>query len=840
MLRFVEAFLLLALQACGVAISEEAEPVYMVDGETVSNDTIQSGRDQINKQTLNNNQGQDSSGTDAGGGNKSNHVRDGRPEDEEENTTEFVRTDQGGDGTTDETTETTGTVTYTVSENPWPTAGTGRISGTFNTEGFLEWGPEKVGGNPIDPATDYSSWNPTCPDVGDQMDPAKKDVNQFNPFYHRNEGYRSPGYLPPQFPQPAKRLVGFLRNGTADAPECRDAGLGRVELESVTVDGRMDEWQGRGLVRWDRYGDGALGHPSMDIIGLYAAKTDAAWNLFVMTGREFRAAPPGSRMNLYIYGSKPSDRDTEKEHSMNFVQKLVILPDGSIDADAADSGYYRVASGPDGVEIQILRDTFPHADKGLPVIKLSVRHDCGPSDKTSQYWFSTNDGPSCLVDLPGGGVKVVGVSHEDGIDQDVVMAQARTTGLAMALVEEVTGDHLESTDTMMVYSARYIDAGGYYHGWGNFIEYGPWIGLSLAAHEYAHAFNAGVYFLPGSWGYEGHSDLVELWVEAVYFGVPAVPAKSTVDWVRDIEGKDGFIDLGNWVRLSGKHYAKAELFHAHLLRHVGADRYFRIMKGKRDAKYVGQGWKAIAHSLEDFTRVEGFPGSSDLITFGGWFSADRYQESFGDLMTYFSGEGGEIADEDGDGIADTAEVELNLAPEVPLEAESMTLIADQYPGDWQRATNLEWLDDGGDTSLRCEVDFDVTRGAVVVDGTSLLFAMDVDVPPDWSKVRAEFFGSNIETGETRPAYGFSYFNSQNTWYYYFKDGQGQFIGDERFWFRPMSGRFIEWGASLSHLFREKTIRIRDDSRIYVSFYYDGTFCDTLALPVQHLDRLEFL
>ena len=47
MLRFIEGFLLLALQACGVAVAEEGEAPYVVEGEEITRETITAGKEEI-------------------------------------------------------------------------------------------------------------------------------------------------------------------------------------------------------------------------------------------------------------------------------------------------------------------------------------------------------------------------------------------------------------------------------------------------------------------------------------------------------------------------------------------------------------------------------------------------------------------------------------------------------------------------------------------------------------------------------------------------------------------------------------------------------------------------
>ena len=88
--------------------------------------------------------------------------------------------------------------------------------------------------------------------------------------------------------------------------------MGRATDLDIEVDGRLDDWQGKGLVTWDRYGDGALDHPSLDIIGVYQAEDNENWYFFIVFGRDFRAAPPGGRFYFRALGWTPSDGDQDE------------------------------------------------------------------------------------------------------------------------------------------------------------------------------------------------------------------------------------------------------------------------------------------------------------------------------------------------------------------------------------------------------------------------------------------------------------------------------------------------------------------------------------------------
>ena len=139
----------------------------------------------------------------------------------------------------------------------------------------------------------------------------KADMNRFNPFSYRSQEYQPLDFDYSKYQVQPEKILGFNR-GKRSPPKCKEVQLAQVDGLDIEIDGNFTDWQGQGLVTWDRYGDSAFNLPSVDIIGQYASEDQDAWYVFLLFAKTFRGAPKWSWLYASVRGHIGSDPDNKK------------------------------------------------------------------------------------------------------------------------------------------------------------------------------------------------------------------------------------------------------------------------------------------------------------------------------------------------------------------------------------------------------------------------------------------------------------------------------------------------------------------------------------------------
>ena len=137
------------------------------------------------------------------------------------------------------------------------------------------------------------------------------------------------------------------------------------------------------------------------------------------------------------------------------------------------------------------------------------------------------------------------------------------------------------------------------------------------------------------------------------------------------------------------------------------------------------------------------------------------------------------------------------------------------------------------------VDLDISRAAAILDGKKALFAMELTEGVNWNNVSIDFWGDGMAPADQKNR-GYLSMSSHLIHYYSFDGYYSDHHMSEGFYLRRVPGRFIEWSASLEGMFKVRDLSVTKDSMVKISVSYDGTFCDGIEIPVQHLSKVEFL
>lgn len=418
-----------------------------------------------------------------------------------------------------------------------------------------------------------------------------------------------------------------------------------------TIDGDLSDWGSVGLVSIDRAGDGFVSDTTdYDLKEFYFAGNATHYFLGFKMAQPWPSDTLGVRLILSFYGvTIPQDDSTNV--SSTFKRNLELFGtilkeyNGTTYLAVQPSGSYQVAVNGASIEISIAKSAIDSSISG-PLFSIYPSLWNGNNASTKEDKMGPNivglvDDYACLVAMPDQSFKMIPMRRLSSIDAKVAEVQYRAMAQAAPTVETVLNESHSKWDTIgMTVIDDAANPGVYISNLGIFItqtQYSPFGSnqiaiFEVAAHEYAHAINAGDYRLPNRWMVEGHSKWTERLAISSYYGKYAELFRFASDHdvilqtEKNQEPKS--IDAPSWTQLTnyseGYFYRKSSIFYDLLSTILPISGIHGVLKSYLTTGTIYSTSDQVLSGFLNHSQLALAPSAITANPWDGWFNQFSY------------------------------------------------------------------------------------------------------------------------------------------------------------------------------------------------------------------------
>lgn len=584
---------------------------------------------------------------------------------------------------------------------------------------------------------------------------------------------RGAGKIAPAFPE--NRILAPYDGATFVTPACKFP----VPFDSapmseglLTIDGGLEDWDGKGLVGLDRAGDGFdSGGDTFDLREFHMAQDNQDFYLAFKFGAAWPLSTGNVRLAIYVRtlivpDDQTSNPETYISRKFEIFDRDIYEFYGNNPVLVSPAENFEIAVNGDVMELRIDRSEFENYAGGnfftiQPVLWNGVNGlQASKFDRMAPNILGLTDDYACLVPMPDNSFKMFPMRRGPNVTAETAEVAYRAMIAAAPADEDVLGSSFALWDTVpMTVMGDMKNPGLFETGSGLFLaadqdgvyEDHPVLSLfATAAHEYAHGYNAGDYALSRSWMKEGHSDFVARHALAAYYG--PMPAHGEL------------AESANHYEVHERIYGHASMdqqpwsaqSHGEFFFYAKASLFFDLLTTILPYAEIGQAMSAFEANngllstdelLDRFTTSPSYTFETSPTSWNGWFDGDDY--SLGilpkDALVTDADHDGLYAfeeqllglsdtnpDHDGDGYTDAFEVMMGMDPLVAEDAAHRRLAADGFLGDWDALLPgaITAADAQKGTDIACGEDYtQLERVGVTFDGDWFMVAAELKAAP---------------------------------------------------------------------------------------------------------------
>lgn len=514
-----------------------------------------------------------------------------------------------------------------------------------------------------------------------------------------------------------------------------------------TIDGKSDDWQGKGLMAVDRLGDGIGGDSARDLRAFYVGESATHYYVFVKTATDPRTTSvTTSALNITFYEITPSNATGAKPIVYTARLNVGMWSNGAMykttTNTVVDRQYYEYAESAEGYELAISK-THPDLQTLGTLYAMRASFYKGtmkPSqDQMATPGFGMPADYSCLIPTPHSGFKMVTMQREAGIVPQQAEVAYRALIAVVPAVEYVIGEAYNDNDSF-TYQMGLEGDGGYHDASHGIFSTDSYIGhlrndmnmrvIDVFGHELAHGYNGYNWDYAERWIKEGHSNWIMARVAGVIHG-PIVEHMIT-QRMRLAVLKDeaaALAPLSDFQTYAGSavsvYYEKgATLLHELALR-AGASVVDAALPlyGRRagETGFAGPLLNAIA-SAPTYGLARSATEWNGWVNTGTTYAGAAFQiRPLGSTAATL-----------GDGMSDAFKKAYGLDPALPLAAADRRMVADHSLADWELLAPLALKSasagHGEAHTAICESGTRIKRYGVMFDGDALMLGVELDAP----------------------------------------------------------------------------------------------------------------